>query len=417
MRAQVRRERILQLMGRTGRIGLIAAASTVALAGVSQAQSAGPAAGAFTAATYAALVLAAISLLIAFIALRAARRAQSDFTRFTRSIEMALRELSTRSERDAASIGELNRRIADEIRVLSDSSANAAQQPAQAQPAPASAQREPGEPATLVRLATERPAETEPSPEAAQRALARVLASGDAEVSLQPIISVSSSAAAGFEVHMHVETGEAGRALDIRRLAQPVPGVDAAAFEVALVRAAVTAGRRQLGTASERMPFHVAVSEALLSNRVEVRAIAELAAVHKPLAASLVFSVPASVAMAGGDVAAGLDALSAAGFRIAAENWDGSDAVALRQRGVAFVKIGANRLLDRERSRRRMATGAELAAAAQEAGLAVVGTAVNRDEDAVGLIDLGIDLMVGDRFSGPKRVRSAAARQSALTGT
>jgi EAL domain-containing protein (putative c-di-GMP-specific phosphodiesterase class I) len=404
-------------MGRTGRIALIAAASTIALAGASQAQSAGPAAGAFTAATWAALGLAAVSLLVAILALRAARRAQSDFTRFTRSIEMALRELSTRSERDAASIGELNRRIADEIRALTEAPAAPAQQPAPAPAVAALPAREQAEPAAPVRLAAERQVEAEPSPEAAQHALARVLASGEAEVSLQPIISVSNSAAAGFEVHMHVETGEGGRALDIRRLAQPVPGVDAAAFEVALVRAAVTAGRRQLGTASERMPFHVAVSEALLANRVEVRAIAELAAVHKPLAASLVFSVPAGLATAGGDVGAGIEALSAAGFRFAAENWDGTDAAALRQRGVAFVKLGANRLLDRERSRRRMATGAELAAAAQEAGLAVVGTAVNRDEDAVGLIDLGIDLMVGDRFSGPKRVRSAAARQAALTGT
>ena len=67
--------------------------------------------------------------------------------------------------------------------------------------------------------------------------------------------------------------------------------------------------------------------------------------------------------------------------------------------------------------RRRGLPGVELAASAGEAGLTLVATGVSRDEDAVGLIDLGIALMVGERFSGPRRIRSAAARQAAMTGT
>lgn len=216
---------------------------------------------------------------------------------------------------------------------------------------------------------------------------------------------------------MHLEQLDGGRGMDIRRLAKPVPGVDAAAFEAALIRAAIGAGRRQLGTSTERMPFHVAISEALLGSETDVASIAELARVHKALPASLVFSVPAALLSAGGEAREGLDRLTASGFRLAAENWDGADAEAAARRGVAWVKIAANRLLDRERSRRRLTPGAELAAAAQSAGLAVVATGVARDEDAVGLIDLGVDLMVGERFSGPRRMRSAAARQAAMTGT
>jgi EAL domain-containing protein (putative c-di-GMP-specific phosphodiesterase class I) len=63
-----------------------------------------------------------------------------------------------------------------------------------------------------------------------------------------------------------------------------------------------------------------------------------------------------------------------------------------------------------------MLPGAELAENAAEMGLSIVATGVVRDDDAVGLIDLGIDLMEGERFSGPRRIRSSAARQAALAG-
>jgi EAL domain-containing protein (putative c-di-GMP-specific phosphodiesterase class I) len=40
----------------------------------------------------------------------------------------------------------------------------------------------------------------------------------------------------------------------------------------------------------------------------------------------------------------------------------------------------------------------------------VIATGVSNDEDAVNLLDLGIDLMIGDRFSPPRRVRSGIGR-------
>jgi cyclic-di-GMP phosphodiesterase TipF (flagellum assembly factor) len=404
-------------MGRKRTVAVLAAAATVAILGASFAQGQAPAAAGGGFVPVLALLVGAAALVAAGLAFRQARKAEAELTRFTRSIEMALRDLSLRSERDAASIGELNRKIADEIRGLTEVAA--AQPLTQPQPSAPSARVASTEPPQVVRLPAERAEPEAGSNDALQRALARIVASGEAEVSLQPIISVSNSTAAAFEVHMHVEPGDGAKPVDIRRLAQPVPGVDATAFEVALVRAAIAAGRRQLGTATERMPFHVAVSEALLSATAELRSIAELAQVHKPLASSIVFSVPATLLSTGGDVRQGIDLLTSAGFRLAAETWDGNaaDAAAVAKRGVGFVKIAANRLLDRERSRRRGAPGVELVAIAGEAGLTVVATAVSRDEDAVGLIDLGIDLMVGERFSGPKRIRSAAARQATMTGT
>lgn len=379
---------------------------------VSRAQGTDAAAVESTLLPIAALVVAAISVAVAAMALRNARKAQADFLRFSRSIEMALRDLSSRTERDAASIGELNRKIADEIEALTGMAA------AQPQPgeAPGAARRvdAPARP-VAVPAASERAPEAEPlAPEAIRQALAADVAAGSLEVSLQPIISVAQGAATGFEVHAHVEPN--GRPLDIRRIAQPLPGLDQAAFEAALVRSALSASRRQLGTASERMPFHIAISEALLGACAEVEAIAELASVHRGLPASLVFSVPAGLLAAGGETRERLDRITAAGFRLAVEGWDGArtELAEVKARGAHFLKVPVNRLLDRERSRRRQLAGAEIAGAAAEAGIAIIATAVSRDDDAVGLIDLGVDLMEGERFSGPRRVRSSAAREAAL---
>lgn len=381
----------------------------------SRAQSAGAVAAESTLFPIAALIVAAISVAVAAMALRNARKAQTDFLRFSRSIEMALRDLSSRSERDAASIGELNRKIAEEIETLTGMAA--AQPQAAEAPSPFPRRAEIEARPVAVPPAAERAPEAEPATsEAIRQALASAVAAGELEVSLQPIISVAQGAATGFEVHAHVEPAEGGKPLDIRRMAQPLPGLDQAAFEAALVRSAVSASRRQLGTASERMPFHIAISDALLGSRAEVDAIAELARVHRGLPASLVFSVPATLLAAGGETRDRLDQLTAAGFRLAVEGWEGARAELrdTRARGAHFLKIPVNRLLDRERGRRRQLPGAELAEAAAEAGIAVIATGVVRDDDAVGLIDLGIDLMEGERFSGPRRVRSSAARQAAL---
>lgn len=365
----------------------------------------------------AALMIAAVAVVVAALALRDARKAQQDFLRFSRSIEMALRELSSRSERDAASIGELNRKIAEEIDTLTE----LARHPAlEVSPAATVPQRRPEpELRAVTPLPTERSVEPEqPAPEAIKQALIVAVAGGQLEVSLQPIISVAQGAATGFEVYAHLEPAEGGHPLDIRRLAQPVQGLDQTAFEAALVRSALSASRRQLGTASERMPFHVAVSEALISSAREVDAIAEMARVHRALAASIIFSIPAPLLTAGGETGEHLDRLTAAGFRLAAEGWDGAreELAAAKARGTHFLKINVNRLLDREKPRRRVLSGAEIAEAAAEAGLTIIATAVVRDDDAVGVIDLGIDLMEGERFSGPRRIRSSAARQAALAG-
>ena len=82
--------------------------------------------------------------------------------------------------------------------------------------------------------------------------------------------------------------------------------------------------------------------------------------------------------------------------------------------GLAFVKIGANRLLDREKPRHRTVPASTIIESAEADGLLVVATDVANDEDAVSLIDLGLDLMAGPRFGSPSGLSPRAATPGRL---
>ncbi len=360
----------------------------------------------------AAVLVAVVAVGVAIYALRRADAVRGDFQRFSRSVEMALDDVASRSNRDSATIGELNRMVADEIRSMASAragsdntrSSGSAVEPSNVQP---------------LRVETRQPATASEATETFEQLLAEAVSEGDLQISLQPIISVSRSEAVGFEVHAHVTDDEQGRARDIRRLSNPVTGLDQAVFEQALLRNAIDSGRRQLGSDSEKMPFHIAVSEALLVNETEMQNLAELTSQHRALAKSVVLSISADVFALNGAARENLDRLTMEGFRLALEDWDGNqdDALAAARRGATFVKVSADRLLDRHSLRATDLAGADLVAAIQEAGIAIIATGVTRDEDAVSLIDLGIDFMEGERFSGPRLIKAPASRRAAMAET
>ena len=111
-------------------------------------------------------------------------------------------------------------------------------------------------------------------------------------------------------------------------------------------------------------------------------------------------------ALAGDEVDA-VELLAARGVRFASEGWDeAQDSIAPGDgRSVAFVKLSANRLLDRERSKRRLVPAWSIVEQAATAKATIIATGVASDDDAVGLMDLGIDLMAGPRFGGPRRLK------------
>jgi EAL domain-containing protein (putative c-di-GMP-specific phosphodiesterase class I) len=127
---------------------------------------------------------------------------------------------------------------------------------------------------------------------------------------------------------------------------------------------------------------------------------------HPGLAKSIVVSLPADLAESGQHRAA-LEILSGLDIRFAAEDWSGSQGGLdkLKQAGVRFVKLAADRLLDRTRARKGAPSGTTLFEMAREAGIDVIATDVRSDEDAVSLIDIGIDLMTGERLAPPRRLK------------
>lgn len=339
-------------------------------------------------------LLAALALAIAGFAAWKARRANAEMSRLSRCLDTALATLDARAKSADAERLLLEERLRTEIDTIAlrGASTAIASLPAEVVPHPAiSAKR---------RSSKSDPADT------IEFALARAIEDDELELSLEPIVSVSRNAGAAFEVHACLEVS--GTMHHIHRLSTAGRHVERHVFEKALVLHAAEIARRRLGSKSDQLPLHCPVSEELLLNPKDCAEIAALVTIHPVLADQIVLSVPSSLLVPStGAVAAGIDTLASSGLGFAAEGWDKPAAGIrmLRDRGTVALKLDADRLLGRLKARRGAATGAELVAAARADGLAIVARGIRSDEDAVELLDLGIDLMVGPRFAEPKRLR------------
>ena len=344
------------------------------------------------------LLVALAALLVAVLAAWRARRAEAEVSRLSRGLDTALAGLDARARSADAERLLLEERLRAEIETLAlrGASAAIASLPAEIIPHPA--------------FATKRRTNRPDPADAVELALARVLKDGELELSLEPIVSVSRNAGVAFEVHACLELD--GTTHHIHRLLGAGRHVERHAFEKALVLRAAEIARRRLGTRGDRLPLHCPVSEELLLNAKDCAEIAALVTIHPALADQIVLSVPAPLLVAStGAVAAGIDTLAASGLGFAAEGWDRPvDGIRLlRDRGTIVLKAEADRLLDRLKLRRGAPAGAELVAAAKAEGLAIVARGIRSDEDAVELLDRGIDMMVGPRFAEPKRLRPGPA--------
>ncbi|MFN3546591.1 MAG: EAL domain-containing protein [Mesorhizobium sp.] len=340
------------------------------------------------------LLAAGLALAMAALAAWTSRRASAELARLSRGLESALAALDARAKSADAERLLLEERLRTEIDTLAlrGASAAIASLPAEVVPHPA--------------IATKRRANRSDPADTIELALARAIEDDELELSLEPIVSVSRNAGTAFEVHACLEV--AGTTHHIHRLSTTGRHVERHVFEKALVLRAAEIARRRLGSKGDQLPLHCPVSEELLLNPKDCAEIAALVTIHPVLADQIVLSVPSSLLVPStGAVAAGIDTLASCGLGFAAEGWDKPAAGIrmLRDRGTVALKAEADRLLDRLKARRGAATGAELVAAARADGLAVVARGIRSDEDAVELLDLGIDLMVGPRFAEPKRLR------------
>lgn len=354
----------------------------------------------------ATLLLSLVAAAFSFRAFNHAKLFAADLERLTRSMDAAIKDVALRGDREAARHEELHAAVSNRLDALS------------ARISPADADADEPHPAVVAdtpapaRKGRQAPAEPHaPAPTDApgvEIALRRVMAGGQADLSLQPIIAAGRGEAGGFEVHFHVQPEE-GKPVDIRRLEQPVADVDPAAFERLAVVSAAEAARRQLGDISEKMPAHVAVSDALLDDGLEFATVLDIFKLHPALAKSVVVSLPFEVVDSGRHAAA-LELLSGLEIRLAVEDWPGSrpGLDKLKASGVSTVKIAAQRLLDRVKLRKGQPNGAALVEIADGAGVEIIATDVASEDDAVSLIDMGVDLMTGERLSAPRRLRTDA---------
>lgn len=358
------------------------------------------------AAIAATLTLAALAALLGYRAWRRSFEIRTEFRHLAASVDAAFRDLAGRPA-ETFNLSDLDAHIAREVARLADRlrTENGAAQPAEfdggmrggnivPHPAARRSRRE---------INVEAPAE---SRAAEAQAVHRAIAGGSIELSLQPIISIAQGAAAGFEVHAHLELGD-GRSVDLRRVTDLVRASEQAAFERLMVQSAAQAARRRLGDAGESMPMHVAISGSLIEQDAELSVVLELFRQYPTLSRSLVLSLPAELLESGG---AGLQRLSSAGVSLAAEGPAGREE-ALRQ-GVSFVKLPASTLLEPAKSEKASRRIEELLEACETAAIGIIATDVSNDEEAVGLIDLGVHLMSGLRFSGPKQLRTTNAAGS-----
>lgn len=332
-------------------------------------------------------------------------RMQGDIDRLARSLDGALRELAVANERNSRGIGTLSDTIDRQLGGMLDrieTQFSAAPLPPQSPPQVASAPA----PGPMPR----KPTGGERLPEGWE--------AREISLSLEPIVSVSQGAATAFEVHANVLL-EDGAELVLRRLSPTADPAEVTAFEHAVVLAAMQTSRHQLGGEGTRLPLHVAFSGATLADEDVVREIASLIEIHSGLAQGLVFSIPAEE-LAGRDaeVLRGIARLAEAGAGLAIEGWpDDTDVERLKARGALHVKVSADRLLDRLRLGRKAPSGSDLVERALKAEIAVVATDVMLDEDAVALLDIGVDLMRGERFSPPRRLKPGDRTGSALAET
>lgn len=359
---------------------------------------------------FAGLAVSIAALAVSLTALSRANAAGRDMTRLVLSFERRIDELAARHQKETSGIADLNAMVEREFRsLIARMDENQASEPAESdaagKAAPSRRSNVIPHPASLSRQPTQRKLDG-----SLEELLATAVRSRSLEISLQPVISVGSGMASAFDVFAHIE--QAGRPIDVARLASPASDMGVAEFESALLHAAAETSRRKLGLSSERTPLHVPVSRALLDDAATMTAALDLFRTHPGLGRSLLLTFPADT-FSNPPLRSRLLQLNEAGARFAVEGWDeafGAQAAA-NELGVVNARLSCARLLGREKLPRG-AVGAEtLLETARDANIAMIATGVSTDEDAVSLIDLGIDLLVGDRFSAPRRLKGVEGTQ------
>lgn len=334
------------------------------------------------------------------------RQLVRDHAVFMRSVEKALSDFSLQAQEQAATVTDLAASARSSVNQLSNRVIERLEKAADLPPQIKPASREGAVQTADSDQSVQSPAVTR----SAVQGLEAAIAEGRLTLALEPIVAVARSEAAAFEVYGGLGTDGAKPSFLRRYPGESRNGL-AQRFEMEMVRQAARLSRRQFGASGAATPLHVAVSKELLRNDEAVEETGRLFAAQPALCQSLLLSLPVHIFNGASDqYRDALDRLQTKGVRFACEGWRGNHlAMAkLANRSVTVIKLSADRLLDREKLRDNDLTGSELAEAAELAGVQLIATGLRTDEDTVSLIDLGVELMSGPRFSSPRLLRDNA---------
>lgn len=237
-----------------------------------------------------------------------------------------------------------------------------------------------------------------------QASALRAISDGRFEIALRPIVSLTRGTAVAFDAF--AECGDGHAHFHLARPGADVSTSNHARFEALLVARALEATRRVLAGKTEA-PIHVPVSRALLDEEAETTALLQRLRAHPAAARSIVFDLAAADLSASATMRDNVDAFLDVGVGLCIDLGDtpAPDFERFRKSGARQVRLPAYLLLGDTTTGTRAPSGPDIASAARDGGIDVIADRVANDDEALALVDLGIDVMSGPRFAPPRRLR------------
>lgn len=358
-------------------------------------------------------IVSAVALLISLFAVAFAataavrlRALRSDLAHLARSVDVALANIATHRKRDYDD-------LATEPQAV-ESASFAAVSPMAHEDGPGRTENVVPHPAAMRNRQPVAQKADEPGASrevAIIAALDRAAAAGSMEISLAPVISTASGEAAGFDVLAHLRH-DMGPASDLWRFGRPTPS-QASTAERLLASAAIEAARRPNRQA---FPLHVAISDALLGDRDELALLLDALRRDENAARSLILTLPMATMRDPAGHAAALARLAATGPRLAAEGWPRSmqDLEGIWRAGVSFVRLPAERLLNRGAEADDGPDGETVLATLAASAMAVIATGIRDARDAAALSARGVTMTTAGSMGeqAPETIASSGLRHS-----
>ena len=215
-------------------------------------------------------------------------------------------------------------------------------------------------------------------------------------VSLEPVVELQSSKVIAYRVHAHVMTAD-GAGVDLRRLEGSHMGIDPARFDAELFHAAAAASRRFLGAAADDTPLICPLGLATLGSPKDLRKIVAMMNNLPGLKSGLVLEIPSDALVSDDVLLSGAGLIADSAIRLAVEGRLDARRMkeAIERFDVEFWSIAGSEIVA-EDAGSLIAEGGEIK---------VVATSLAHDHEVVAMIDSGVTLVCGPRFSEPKPVK------------